>query len=109
MGSGCCRLGAPEADKQARVGREEEGTSSNRPELGGVVLALRQAELSEDVLILCDNESVLKAIKKWIGQGGRATLANAPDADILREIVELLRTRIEAGQATFFVQVKSHR
>ena len=38
-----------EADKQARVGREEEGTSSNRPELGGVVLALRQAELSEDV------------------------------------------------------------
>jgi ribonuclease HI len=109
MGSGCCRLGAPEVDKQARVGREEEGTSSNRPELGGVVLALRQAELSEDVLILCDNESVLKAIKKWIGQGGRATLANAPDADILREIVELLRTRIEAGRATFFVKVKSHR
>ena len=65
-------------------------------------LCLRQAELSEDVLILCDNESVLKAIKKWIGQGGRATLANAPDADILREIVELLRTRIEAGRATFF-------
>ena len=56
MGSGCCRLGAPEADKQARVGREEEGTSSNRPDLGGVVLALRQAELSEDVLILCYNE-----------------------------------------------------
>ena len=109
MGSGCCRMGAPEADKQARVGREEEGTSSNRPELGGVVLALRQAELSEDVLILCDNESVLKAIKKWIGQGGRATLANAPDADILREIVELLRTRIETGRATFFVKVKSHR
>ena len=98
MGSGCCRLGAPEADKQARVGREEEGTSSNRPELGGAVLALRQAELSEDVLILCDNESVLKAIKKWIGQGGRATLANAPDADILREIVELLQTRTEASR-----------
>jgi len=64
--------------------------------LGGVVLTLRQAELSEDVLILCDNESVLKAIKKWIGQGGRATLTNAPDADILREIVELLRTSLFA-------------
>ena len=62
------------------------------------MLALRQAELSEDVLILCDNESVLKAIKKWIGQGGRATLANAPDADILREIVELLQTRTEASR-----------
>ena len=33
----------PEADQQIRVGREEEGTSSNRPELGGVVLALQKA------------------------------------------------------------------
>ena len=109
MGSGCCRLKLPGADQQIRVGREEEGTSSNRPELGGVVLALRQAELSDDVIILCDNESVLKAVKKWVGQGGRATLADAPDADILREILELLRMRIEAGRATFFVKVKSHR
>ena len=68
-----------------------------------------QAELSEDVLILCDNESVLKVIKNWIVQGGRATLAEAPDADILREILELLRARIEVGRATFFVKVKSHR
>jgi hypothetical protein len=40
MGAGCCRLGAPEADQTTRVGREEEGSSSNRPELGGVVLSL---------------------------------------------------------------------
>jgi hypothetical protein len=39
MGSGCCKFQGGEADKCARVGREEEGTSSNRPELGGVVLA----------------------------------------------------------------------
>ena len=51
----------------------------------------------------------MKAGKKWVGQGGRATLADAPDADILREILELLRMRIEAGRATFFVKVKSHR
>ena len=51
----------------------------------------------------------MKAVKKWVGQGGRATLADAPDADILREILELLRMRIEAGRATFFVKVKSHR
>ena len=64
----------PGADQQIRVGREEEGTNSNRPELAGVVLALRQAELTDDVLILCDNESVLKVIKKWIGQGGKPHL-----------------------------------
>jgi ribonuclease HI len=88
MGSGCGKFREEGADKCARVGREEEGTSSNRPELGGVVLALQSAALSEDVLLLCDNEAVLCAIKKWVGQGGKATLATAPDADILREIVE---------------------
>jgi hypothetical protein len=38
IGSGCCKFQGEEADKCARVGRKEEGTSSNRPELGGVVL-----------------------------------------------------------------------
>jgi ribonuclease HI len=70
--------------RRVRVGREEEGTSSNRPELGGVVLALQSAALSEDILLLCDNEAVLCALKKWVGQGGKATLATAaPDADNL--------------------------
>ena len=77
--------------------------------LGGVVLALQSAALSEDVLLLCDNEAVLCAIKKWVGQGGKATLATAPDADILREIVCLLTQRVRAWRATFLIKVKSHR
>jgi ribonuclease HI len=109
MGSGFCKFREEEADKCARVGREEEGTSSNRPELGGVVLASQSAALSEDVLLLCDNEAVLCAIKKWVGQGGKATLATAPDADILREIVCLLTQRVRAGRASFLIKVKSHR
>jgi hypothetical protein len=48
----------------------------------GVVLALQSASLSEDVLLLCNNTAVLCAIKKWVGQGGKTTLAIAPDADI---------------------------
>jgi ribonuclease HI len=98
-----------ETDKCARVGREEEGTSSNRPELGRVVLALQSAALSEDILLLCDDAAVLCAIKKWVGQGGKATLATAPDADILQEIVCLLTQRVRAGRATFLIKVKSHR
>ncbi len=109
MGSGCHKFNEEGEDKCARVGREEEGTSSNRPELGGVVLALRSAALSDDALLLCDNEAVLRVIKKWVGQGGKATLATAPDADILREIVCLLTQRVRAGRATFLVKVKSHR
>ena len=42
MGSGCCKFGEKGEGKCVRVGREDEGTSSNRPELGGVVLALNQ-------------------------------------------------------------------
>jgi ribonuclease HI len=96
------------ADKCARVCREEEGSSSNKPELGGIVLALQSAALSEDVLLLCDNAAVLCAIR-WVGQGGKATLATAPDADILQEIVCLLTQRVRAGRATFLIKVKSHR
>jgi ribonuclease HI len=109
MGSGCCKFKEEGAGKCARVGREEEGTSSNRPELGGIVLALQSAALSEDALLLCDNEAVLCVIKKWVGQGGKATLAKASDADILQEIVCLLTQRVRAGRATFLIKVKSHR
>ena len=96
-----------EADKCARVGKEQEGTSSNRPEFEGVVLALQSAALSDDALLLCDNEAVLCVIRKWVGQGGKATLSTAPDADILREIVCLLTQRMQAGRATFLIKVKS--
>ncbi len=83
--------------------------SSNRPELGGIVLALHSTALSEDALLLCENEAVLKVIKKWVGQGGKATLATAPDADVLREIVCLLTQRVRAGRATILIEVKSNR
>jgi ribonuclease HI len=84
MGSGCCKFKKEGAGKCARVGREEKGTSSNRPELGGIILALQSAALSEDALLLCDNEAVLCVIKK---------------------ITQLVR----AGRATFLIKVKSHR
>jgi ribonuclease HI len=41
--------------------------------------------------------------------GGKSTLATAPDADILQEIVCLLTQRVRAGRATFMIKVKSHR
>ena len=95
MGSGCCTFGGKDEGKCARVGREDEGVSSNRPELGAVVLALQSVGLNEDALLLCDNEVVLCVIRKWVGQGGKATLATAPDADILREIICLNDSMLE--------------
>ena len=73
------------------------------------MLSLQSAALSEDALSLCDNETVLRVIKKWVGQGGKATLATSPDTDILGEIVCLLTQCVRAGRATFLMKVKSHR
>jgi hypothetical protein len=42
--------------------------------MGWVILALQSAALIEDILLLCNNEAVLCAIKKWVGQGGKSTL-----------------------------------
>ena len=47
--------------------------------------------------------------RSGVGQGGKATLATAPDADILQEIVCLLTQRVRAGRATFLIKAKSHR
>jgi len=108
MGSGCCKFKEEGAGRCARVGRERKARAQTG-QMGGIVLALQSAALSEDALLLCDNEAVLCVIKKWVGQGGKATLATAPDADILQEIVCLLTQRVRAGRATFLIKVKSHR
>jgi len=68
--------------QQRKVGREEEGSSSNRPELAAFVLALHGTPVTKPMLYLCDNQAMLKAVKRWIGEGGKATLVGAPDTDI---------------------------
>jgi len=61
------------------------------------------------MLYLCDNQALLKAVKNWVGEGGKVTLVGAPDADILLQAIEELRKRTTAGAATFLVKVKAHR
>ena len=77
--------------QQCKVGREEEGSSSNRPELAAFLLALRDTLIEEPLLYLCDNHLLLKTVNMWIGEGGKATLVGAPDADILVAAIEILR------------------
>ena len=91
MGAGYVNLRRQRKRQQRKVGREDEGSSSNRLELAAFVLALRGAPLTKPMLYLCDNQALLKAaVKRWVGEGGKATLVGAPDADILREAIEEL-------------------
>jgi len=81
--------------------------SSNRLELAAFVLALRGTPLTTLMLYLCDNQALLKAVQRWVGEGGKATLVGAPNSDILLEAIEELSKRTTAGAATFLVKVKS--
>ena len=95
--------------QQCKVGREEEGSCSNQPKLAAFLLALRDMPIEEPLLYLCDNQSLLKAVSKWIGEGGKATLVGAPEVDILAASIEILRKRIAMETATFLVKVKVHQ
>jgi len=69
MKAGYNKLRRKKKKQQCKVGREEEGFSSNRPELAAFLLALRDTPLIEEPLLyLCDNQSLLKAVNKWVGE-----------------------------------------
>ena len=61
------------------------------------------------MLCLCDNQALLKAVKRLVGVGGRAALIGAQDADILWEAIAELRKRTTGGAAIFLVEVKARR
>jgi len=84
--------------QQCKVGREEEGSSSNQPELAAFFLALRDTLIEEHLLYLCDTQSLLKAVTRWIGEGGKATLVGSPDADILAAGIEIHERGLQQGQ-----------
>jgi len=65
--------------------------------LAAVFLALRDTLVEELLLYLCDNQSLLKAVTRWIGEGAKAMLVESPDVDILTAAVEILLKRIAAA------------
>jgi ribonuclease HI len=125
MGAGFCNLNSLEwltekpltptrlceqrSNQSHRVGREEEGLSSNRPELVALRECLKAHPDHENLLYLTDSEATLQAINKWIGGGAKLSLAKTADADILRAIIVKLQQRVKAKAATLLIKVKAHR
>ena len=73
MGAGYVNLQKQRKRQQRKVGREEEGSSSNRPELAAFVLALRDTPVTKPMLYLCDNQALLESCEK-IGQCRRESV-----------------------------------
>jgi len=61
------------------------------------------------LILLTDSKCLLMAIQKWIGEGIDPTIKESPDGDILWEILELLRARIDLRLFTLFDKIKSRR
>jgi hypothetical protein len=67
-GQGAVNSGGKRQRNVQESAEKRKVKSSNRPDFGGVVLALQAAALGKDVLLLCNNTAVLCAIKKLVGQ-----------------------------------------
>jgi len=73
--------------QQRKVGREEEGSSSNCPELAAFVLALRGTPVTKPMLYLCDKPSAAESCDKMGRQRRKSDFVGAPDANIFRQVL----------------------
>ena len=96
-----------------KVSRDEEGSFSNRAEHAAACIALEDmiayAGSKRPLILLTDSNCLLMAIQRCIKEGINPSINESPGGDILREILELLRARIDLYLFTLFVKIKSHR
>jgi len=64
MGAGYVNLQKQRKRQQRKMGHEEEGSSSNHPELAAFVLALCGTPRTKPILYLCDNQAPVESCKK---------------------------------------------
>jgi hypothetical protein len=88
MGAGCVCLQQQGRHLEVKVGREEEGVSSLRPELAALARTLQATSAGTDLLYLCDSETTLTKVSRWIGRGPRTTLVGDATTDIMKTIIE---------------------
>ena len=67
--------------------RTEEGTDSTRVEMTALLEVLIGANVNENLVVMVDNQSILREISRWVGEGGRTFLALSANPDILRMII----------------------
>ena len=103
MGAGYFRLDE-HRDGCCQLGRGEEGNSSNRAELGAACLALEDAKRKQDrkpVILLSDSFCFLSSSQKWIREGKSPSMHGNPDADIMRDIVQLFMKGLNRASSKF--------
>jgi hypothetical protein len=75
MGAGFIVLGNSAATGSIRVGRTEEGTDSTRAEMVALLEVLIGVKVTEYLVVIVDNQSIMREINRWVDEGGRTFLA----------------------------------
>ena len=60
----------PKATGSIRVVRTEEGTDSTRVEMTDLLVVLIGANVNDNLVVMVDNQSILREISRWVGEGG---------------------------------------
>jgi hypothetical protein len=92
MGAGFIVLKKPKATGSIRVVRTEEGTDSTRVEMTALLEVLIGANVNDNLVVMVDNQSILREINRWVDEGGRTFLSLSVNPDILRMIIGRVRT-----------------
>jgi hypothetical protein len=90
------------------VGRTEEDTDSTREEMTDLLEVLIGANVTENLTVVVDNQSILREMSRWVGEGARTFLTLSVNPDILRMVIGRLRMRIKQGTHTILCKVKNH-
>ena len=77
--------------------------------MGAYAAILRRTPDHQDLITSTDSEVLCRLVDRWMGQGGKVSLSNTSDVDILEYILVKVEARIAAKTSTFLVKVKAHR
>ncbi len=89
--------------------RTEEDTDSTRAEMTDLLKTLIGSKVTENLVVMVDNQSILREISRWVDEGGRTFLDLSVNPDIFRMVIGRLCMRIEQGTATILCKIKNHR
>jgi hypothetical protein len=82
MGAGLVCLDRSKCGSE-HIGREEEGASSGRAEMGSYSAILRRTPDHEDLITSTDIEGLYRLVGRWVGQGGKSSVANTADSAVV--------------------------
>jgi hypothetical protein len=77
--------------------------------MGAYTAILRHTPDHDDLITTTDSVVHYRLVDRWVGQGGKDSLTDTTDGDILEYILAKLAARIAAKTRTFLVKVKTHR